>query len=858
MRFSSISVFAAVICVGCSADLPDAVLDRGGVTFDLDRMSEERFPDIEVDEKKDFFGDVWNGTVTNSPTRIVALPHDRGGKYRVICTSRVTQTKPDSVAVMIRRGTMSRRFVRTPYRPYVWCPLVRRPDKWRQMTRVFETRPGETHLWLQFLTKNAVVEVKDFAIVPETGEQADAAACPMIVHNLFSPNVNGSFAVGAGQAGQLGFVWKLAPEAKVSEKDVSFKVELPKGITYLGTTFGIPSTAETRVLPDGSSVTTFLGNEKVKFWKDWRWYTAGFIMVKAEDMAAGGDGRLCIVGKDASGKDFEAASETIRFFAVEPTGGILPKRFGVVSMMRDTVDFRDPEAYEWFAKFVLSMGVNWIMPNPVGLQPALPVLRRHGIAKITPQDCNWLRNGYEVAQDIVPAEERFVGAPWPWRDYSRLDRRVFCPLAISEEKPFFRTNSFAKVAALLKGTDGISCNWEPHHLAGRGCVCAHCLKAFAAWSGKSEKEVSAGWPTNVLKRYNGKWGEEGERFRCIQHANAIRTLNRLVTEITGGDRSHGLIPEVFFGHFASSWRDQRSNPESCEFEYARDFKWFQPWAPYVPWRLNGPYLKERSRRIACWTAARDVRRQMKLDYPDGERPKVCGSGAGPVDGYLMQPEEIAMELLAYFLNGFEAAGPWEFPSGADARYFKHYAEASSLIAKYENIVMDGEDVSESVTLVPEEGCYGTPVNVVMPRWLPEAKDMSQLQHAAFRKDGLTVVAAYNAWQEGEAFFRLKAGVPPGEWEIVSDDGTVWTGDASDGRWTRDDLARGVPLAVGACRCRMFEIRPAGRAGLTVPTHRMTGKRLAEIFAERRPALVEAAKRDAELAKYDIYGPSKVD
>lgn len=854
---SSALTVRLLLSAGAAPFAFEAEHDLGGVTFDFEKMSAERFPDLAVDPEQNLFGAVWQGAVSNSPTRIVALPHARGGKYRLVCTSRVKQSKPGSVAVMIRFGTAAPGFVEAPDHTYAWCPVVRRPDRWRQMTKVLEARPGETHLQVTFHSKDAVVELKEFAIVPEVLKGGEASAGPVAVHNVFTPNVDNRFAVGTGQVGELGFVWKLTSEAKVSPDEISFKVELPKGISYVGATFADPSTVRTEIRSDGSSVTTFRGNEKVVLTPEWRWWKAGYLMVAADDRTADGDGCLKIVGKDTAGKPFEAASELIRFFAVEPVHGRQPKRFGIIASSRDVVDFRDPVAIERFAQFMESIGVNWLKTHPEGLRPALPVLRRHGISRITPGDCDWLRNGYQVAWDIVPEDERFVGAPWPWRDNSRYDPHLFCPLAIAEEKPFFRTNSMAKVVALLKGTDGISCNWEPQRVEGRGCVCPRCQKAFAEYLGKSVEEVSVGWPTNVLKRYNGKWAKEGERFRSLQHARAIKTLNRIVTEATGGERSLGLIPDVFFGHFASSWRDQRQCPEAQERDFAEDFKWFELWAPYVPWRTDGPYLKERSRRLACWAAAQDVYAQMRRDYPS-RRPKVFGAGAGPNEGYMMQPEEIAMEQLAYFFNRFEGAGPWEFPSGSDARYHRPFAAAATMIAKYEDMVWDGEDVAKDVSLKPVQGCFGAPINAVMPRWLPEAKDRSQLQHAAFRKDGMTVVAVFNAWQEGEAFFRLTAVVPDGDWEIVSDDGVRWTSSAANGCWTRADLAHGVSLAVGACRCRVFEIRPVGMPGQTVPTHRMTKRRLAEIFDARRAALAEAARQDAELAKYDIYGPSKVD
>ena len=66
------------------------------------------------------------------------------------------------------------------------------------------------------------------------------------------------------------------------------------------------------------------------------------------------------------------------------------------------------------------------------------------------------------------------------------------------------------------------------------------------------------------------------------------------------------------------------------------------------------------------------------------------------------------------------------------------------------------------------------------------------------------------------------------------------------------------LSVGSCRTRVFEIVPADRPTLTSPRFERTAERLRSIYAERRPALAEAARQDALDAEDDVFGITRCD
>jgi hypothetical protein len=224
-----------------------------------------------------------------------------------------------------------------------------------------------------------------------------------------------------------------------------------------------------------------------------------------------------------------------------------------------------------------------------------------------------------------------------------------------------------------------------------------------------------------------------------------------------------------------------------------------------------------------------------------------------VQGYawITQPECIAMGLDSYFFNRWGSAMVYFFPKGCDARYWRSFAEATARAGKYEDFVLDGKEVSDKVTVsaIPE---YAVPCSYAT-RYVPWSKNASMLQVRAFDYQGVRIVAAFNFWEKGEAFFDLKAaGLAKGQYRIIDENGVIYSKNRRSAYWSADELAGGVRLMVGAMRTKVFEILPKGRK--SDPKSVMTRQRLDELLRDRKDGLRKAADEDARYEKANPTPP----
>jgi len=309
---------------------------------------------------------------------------------------------------------------------------------------------------------------------------------------------------------------------------------------------------------------------------------------------------------------------------------------------------------------------------------------------------------------------------------------------------------------------------------------------------------------------------------------------------------------------SSSWRKNSLTLEASPIDYAADLKWINLWGPYVPWRCSRPYPRERARHIAHFVCARDTREQLEKDYPSpARRPRILASPQGTSGDYFSQPEAFEMAFDACLFNGYGGCCPWVFPMGADARYWRAFANASRRAAVYEDVVDAGRTADKNVSLetVPE---YASPVERVT-RYMDKWRNVPQIFTASYDHAGGRVVAVFNCWQKGEAFFTLKAtGLAPGKYTVSSHDGVLWTKDRQTPSYTAEELAYGVFLSVGACRTRVFEIVPSATSPRVAPKCIMTAENLRKAYSERKEALRIAAEQDAKEAEEDIGGVSWID
>ncbi len=132
--------------------------------------------------------------------------------------------------------------------------------------------------------------------------------------------------------------------------------------------------------------------------------------------------------------------------------------------------------------------------------------------------------------------------------------------------------------------------------------------------------------------------------------------------------------------------------------------------------------------------------------------------------------------------------------------------------------------------------------------MPECRNVSPLQCVTYDHDGTRLVAVFNFWQKGEAFFTLKTrGLASGTYVVEREDGRLYVPDsATTGVSARTLDTTGIRLSVGVARTRVFRIRPLRPTDESAP--RETASDVAARLESQRPALERAADEDAEYEK----------
>lgn len=871
----SVTILCAITCtvtVGHgSTPLPDALHDRGGVSFDFATISAKKFPIKYPNVGKNLLSGEWNGTHTNEFKCIVKLPHPRGGTYRIAAWTKVWPVDKDveveDTAFMIRLGSMSPDFTETPNRAshmrsaYCWCGLKKRFSEWNIATKTFETLPGETHALVMLKCEKAKIAIRDAVMCEEVAQPSTDRKppdTPIMIITEFCNYIGGTFEVSEGQPGELAFTFRRKDNETYDATKGKFSMTLPRGIEFVDASFARPKSVFITTNENGSTTTMFDPNTNFKADISAPWWTASHVLIKATGKVGKcGPGWLSYCFADSKEK-FSSNSAPIDFTIVPAIAGTQPKRYGCGGWQLGAYEFPKKSSAEMLAKFHRDCGQNWIIPFAAKEYPLLTMWRHYGFSSITPQTGTWCFNGYRLGADDgldIPEDERFV--PVGKIDIRHINqfKNAVCPSAVANRTDYVKNVALKRIADHAHGVDGLWANWEPFMFEGCGCGCSRCGEEFAKFAGMEWTEISNSWPKCAFQ--GGVLAKKGERFRSHIHGKVIHAIDEAVRSATGTD-SIGFIPGIHFGQMTSSWKSHHPMPEASPADYAADLRWINLWGPYVPWRTSHPFPNERARHVAHFVCARDIRDQIAKDYPSAaKRPRILAAPQGTNADYFTQPEAFEMAFDAYFFNGFGGCCPWVFPMGADARYWRAFANASRRSAMFEDFVAQGQAADEQVAVeaVPE---YAAPVERVM-KYVEKWRKVSHLLTASYDFDGVRIVAVFNCWQKGEAFFTLNAtGLASGEYIICSHDGVLWSKSRSSPTFTAEELAHGVFLSVGACRTRVFEIVQKGKTPRAKPTSIMTEGRLRAAYAERRTALAAAAKQDAQDAIDDIYGISWCD
>jgi len=819
------------------AVLPSARPDFGGVTFDFEKRSEGLFRIPLPGEKGNLVAEgPWTPGESAKPTgvkirtwsKVVPLPSTNGGTFRVSFRYKSRHAGTEKAFVLVyfknrKPGTdewVEARGLADNGGSYYGFPLTDNFSSWNVYTKPFRVRPGCEALELILRTDGqGDLAFKDVGLVVDDGSR-DRERLTLSPHGV----LDGRFEVSEGQCGAIGFNWKRnrnAPQT-YDAKNTMFSLALPAGFAFLGTSFGDPKSVAITNRSDGASLVTF--RTGLGFDPRWADYCRMTALVKSTGrVGTGGRARLDVTldGKPvAEGVSFELQT-------VEPIVAQRPKRFmNGVYPSGTSVFFGETEADRAFARFMGECGVQWLVTDKCS-DVLLANWRQAGIRRVTPQIT--MSNGYIMGGDHACRPEadrfRFSKTDENWRQgHDSYIARGTCPLAIIEERPFFVTNSVVKsIDGRMQGGDGGWANWEPYMFTTRGCVCDRCQAAFAEWKEKT--------------------GGSLQDFRSLQHAKVVRTVDKYVRKTRCGTEA-GFIPGVSWREMCSSWREKLPSPESKAQDYAGSLAWINPWGPYYGWDTDAPYACRKNGPLAHFIVAKDIRAQVDADFPPEARPKLLSFPHGLQHGdWVTQPEYLAMALDSFFFNRWQANVVYFFPQGYDARYWRAFAAAVTRSAKYEDVVTDGRRADDRVTLEPVRE-YAAPCEYVTT-YLPKYRNVSPLQQAAFEKDGRFAVAVFNFWDDGEAFFALKAKLPTGNYEVIDEEGVRYAKSAAQPAWTADELQKGVLLMVGAARTKVFEIVPVGAVPVA---QEIAAAEMRSLYATRKPHLAKRSEEDRRREK----------
>jgi hypothetical protein len=725
---------------------------------------------------------------------------------------------------------------------------------WGTLSVLADVPPGTASLkvWFLFDRKSSVeFEYKDLSLVDETPH------APVTFRWMPLGNLDGRFAVGAGQCGMFEHMWRKTTAQKMGYKNISFEVTLPPGIEFVDATYASKETIKTEKRSDGSSVTTFQARYGFAPKADYNQYDAMRTIVKGTGKpGAGGKGRITMKYADKAAP-FVASTDDIDLFVVEPFIAQKPKRYCNGVMTGRLFSMLSTNAVEGLSGMIADAGVTWMAAHES--QEMYALWRRLGIRIITPTAWQF-NNGFQIGYaNKLPESDRYVAVNVNPNDrHAQAVLHGTCPISVYEQSDFFRTNTIPFIQNYVKGSDGCWSNWEPYMFNRKGCMCMKCCRSFAKYINKPYDEIAAKWPKCVMA--GGEYFEVVQKFRSREHAKVVHTLDKVVREATGGDKSVGFIPAIAWIEMASWWRPRNYAAEVQAIDYAGALRWMNPWGPYAAWESNHPYVYTKRKPICHFFAAQDVRKTVNSDYPEGARPKLMALPQGYQCGHwLSQPEHISMALDSYFFNGWEATVEYYFPRGYDARYWNAFAEATDRAARFESFVLDGKRADSAVSVTPFPGVYASNVRM-LSGYLPEYRDISPLQSVSYDLGESRIVAVLNFWQKGEAFFTLKAkGLKPGRYQVVKEDGTLRVPGNGKEFYTAEELASaGVKLSVGAVRTRVFEIRPVGSR---VPRDRAeTDDAFNARFNARRAELEKNAADDAEYERSNgdlVYDPMPV-
>ncbi|MBQ6599682.1 MAG: hypothetical protein IJH79_19205 [Lentisphaeria bacterium] len=477
---------------------------------------------------------------------------------------------------------------------------------------------------------------------------------------------------------------------------------------------------------------------------------------------------------------WSGSEKQFHFKVIPAVEGKRPKHFRTAAMFRNEFDFHGT-GKKAAVDFYLRSGMNAVHGAPAGLAADL---KRAGIHRYT--ELYSLANGFTIQHGVMPEDAKFRkidGSAFP---------RAICPIQIYRRKDYFKKNIYPWLEKLIVKDDlydSLMPNWEPYIFDSQGCFCPRCRDEFIAWGkGKvNDAEVRAIWP-KVMRKYPSEW----KRFRSIQHGYLVVTLEQTVNALGRqiGKDSH-FVPEISFDSVLPGGSEYAAQYDPID--YMSEIPWIEPWGPYFGHTMKTNYVYHPTAPVHYWIYAKEMRDYVRSH--SRKMPKMIGFPSATVDSMrIVEGDVLAMNLLSFFVRGWEGAFPYYFPGGYDYRYWGPLAKANSRIAAYEDYIRLGKDISDRVGITGK-----TPLPKPFFEKQRSEKEWQQAVHfRAFEHQGKILVAIGNFWQKGEHFFVLRVSGLKGMHNVS-------VPDVDCGNFSAEQLGSGILLQAGAARWQFVEI-----------------------------------------------------
>lgn len=278
--------------------------------------------------------------------------------------------------------------------------------------------------------------------------------------------------------------------------------------------------------------------------------------------------------------------------------------------------------------------------------------------------------------------------------------------------------------------------------------------------------------------------------------------------MAAGGKEVGMCPEVGTDQVILYDQNFQQQWEFGPYNYAGRTKWLNVWGPYIWFIGDRPYVYTKGAYVRTWEALQRVVRDYTKTLPQKRAKLLAMPHGNQVNTTALgQPEGMAMDQISAFLAGFHASQLYFFPRGYDHRFWGELGRSSRLIALTEDMVMTGKRIKE-IAVVPVTP-FPSPVLNMSPRLLPDIKKSPVLQAAAFVKGDKILAAVGNFWEKGDVIFKLQLSkVKANESYCVREVGRTRQFTKAQGKlFSGSDLQKGILLHAGALRWVFFEIAP---------------------------------------------------